>query len=238
MIIKDNNNNTITIKNSKESISRKNILNESNIKIFGENNNIFLSLNNNQTIEELINKAGFTIYINGNNNLIDIGSFDNVYVPETGAIGLNITIGGYKEDEECNNSILKIGNNNMFYGVYIHLKDNDSSVTIGNDCLISWCNYIWCTDGHTLTDLEGNPINHAKSIEIGDHVWIGKDVKICKNTKIADNSVIGWGSIVTKKFKKQNVVIAGNPAKIVKENINWDSRCISQYEKELNQKKN
>lgn len=96
--------------------------------------------------------------------------------------------------------------------------------------MISWGIDIWCTDAHTVTDLEGNPINFSKSIEIGDHVWIGRDVKIGKNTKISNDSIIGWGSIVTKKFEDTNVVIAGNPAKIVKRNINWDFRDLYNYE--------
>ena len=64
----------------------------------------------------------------------------------------------------------------------------------------------------------------GKEVIIGKHVWIGKDVKICKNTKIADNCVIGWNSVVTSSISNKhnaNSVIAGNPAKVVKENILW-----------------
>ena len=55
-------------------------------------------------------------------------------------------------------------------------------------------------------------------------------VKIGKNTKISDDSIIGWGSIVTKKFEEPNVVLAGNPAKIVKRGINWNFRDIRNYQ--------
>ena len=72
-------------------------------------------------------------------------------------------------------------------------------------------------------------MNFAQSIEIGKHVWIGKDVKIGKNVKIADNSIVGWGSIVTRKFDEPNVIIAGTPAKIVRRGINWDRKCINKY---------
>ena len=89
---------------------------------------------------------------------------------------------------------------------------------------------IWCTDVHTVTDLDGNPQNFSDKIEIGNHVWIGKDVKINKSTKISDDSIIGWGSIVTKKFNEPNVVLAGNPAKIVKRAINWNFRDLHNYQ--------
>ena len=42
-----------------------------------------------------------------------------------------------------------------------------------------------------------------------------------KGTSIGDNCVVGASSIVTKKIEKSNVAVAGNPATIVKENIDW-----------------
>ena len=96
--------------------------------------------------------------------------------------------------------------------------------------MFSWGIDVWCTDVHTVTDLDGNPLNFSESIEIGNQVWVGKDVKIGKNTKISADSIVGWGSIVTKKFDETNVVIAGNPAKIVKRNINWNFRDLGNYQ--------
>ena len=96
--------------------------------------------------------------------------------------------------------------------------------------MISWGIDIWCTDVHTVTDLDGNPKNYSDKIEIGNHVWIGKDVKIGKNTKISNDSIIGWASVVTKKFNESNVVLAGNPAKIVKKDVNWNFRDLHNYQ--------
>lgn len=115
-------------------------------------------------------------------------------------------------------------------GARLFLQDSDTSISIGCRCTISWEIDIWSTDVHTVKNLEGNVLNYSNSIEIGEHVWIGRDVKIGKNTKISKDSIIGWGSIVTKKFDEANVVIAGNPAQIVKRNINWDFRNIQNYE--------
>ncbi len=72
-------------------------------------------------------------------------------------------------------------------------------------------------------------LNFAESIEIGRHVWIGRDVKVGKNVRIADNSIVGWGSIVTRRFDEPNVIIAGNPAKVIKRGINWDRKSIDKY---------
>ena len=67
--------------------------------------------------------------------------------------------------------------------------------------------------------------NHNKSnfgtwdqvdpIIIGHNVWIGVNVTILPGVTIGDNCTIGAGSIVTKSFKENDLVIAGNPAKVI-----------------------
>jgi len=54
-------------------------------------------------------------------------------------------------------------------------------------------------------------------IVIGRNVWIGNNAIILKGTEIGDNSVIGAGAVVTGGKLPSNVVIAGNPARILKE---------------------
>lgn len=69
--------------------------------------------------------------------------------------------------------------------------------------------------------MDGNRINPAEDIEIGNHVWIGHRVLIQKGVRIPNNTVIGTGAIVTKKFDETNTILAGVPSKVVKHNINW-----------------
>ncbi|MBR2669802.1 MAG: transferase [Solobacterium sp.] len=64
-------------------------------------------------------------------------------------------------------------------------------------------------------------MNHAKDIVINNHVWIGMRSLILKGTLIKNNCVVGAGSICNKDYEKDNCMIAGNPAKIIKENVNW-----------------
>ena len=77
------------------------------------------------------------------------------------------------------------------------------------------------TDFHSIYNDSGERINNDKDIYIGEHVWIGERSYICKGVRIANNNVIGACSVVTKSFDESNVVIAGNPATIKKEHINW-----------------
>ena len=56
----------------------------------------------------------------------------------------------------------------------------------------------------------------AKSITIGDNVWIGGGAIINPGVTIGNNSVVGSGSVVTKDVP-ENVFAAGNPCKFIKE---------------------
>lgn len=51
---------------------------------------------------------------------------------------------------------------------------------------------------------------------IGDNVWVGAGSCILPNVTIGNNCIIGANSVVTKSFP-DNCVIAGNPAKIIKQ---------------------
>ncbi|HNF29019.1 MAG TPA: acyltransferase, partial [Chitinophagaceae bacterium] len=89
----------------------------------------------------------------------------------------------------------------------------------GSNCAISWNVQIMDTDIHTLV-VNGQPKESTKKIKIGNNVWIGSNVIILKGAEIGNNVVIAAGSIVSGNIP-DNVLIAGVPAKIVKEQISW-----------------
>lgn len=58
-------------------------------------------------------------------------------------------------------------------------------------------------------------LEFAKSITIGEDVWVGGSVVICPGTSIGDRTVIGAGSVVTKDIPA-DVFAAGNPCKVIR----------------------
>lgn len=98
-------------------------------------------------------------------------------------------------------------------------------IVIGDGCLFSSDITFRTGDSHSIMDWKGRRTNLSRDIIVGSHVWICHKVIVNKGVKIGNNSVIATGSVVTKSVMEENVIVAGNPAKIVKRNIRWkDSR--------------
>jgi len=57
-------------------------------------------------------------------------------------------------------------------------------------------------------------VSKTAKVVIGENVFIASNVTILKGVQIGNNSVIGNGSVVTRSVP-ENVVVFGNPAKIV-----------------------
>lgn len=151
-------------------------------------------------------------YIYGDNNIVSIGQDSYAKNAEF-----------YVEDS--NNSIM-IGNKTSLCGK-VHLAAIEGTkIEIGDECLFSSEIVFRTGDSHSLLNLNGDRINYSRDIVIGNKVWIGHRVLVNKGVSIPDNCMIGTGAVVTKKFEKQNVVIAGVPAKIVKEEVKWISKRI------------
>eukprot|EP00882_Tetradesmus_deserticola_P003761 GHRQ01003976.1.p1 GENE.GHRQ01003976.1~~GHRQ01003976.1.p1 ORF type:complete len:210 (+),score=72.72 GHRQ01003976.1:105-734(+) len=68
-------------------------------------------------------------------------------------------------------------------------------------------------DGHVRKGCTGPEF--GAPISIGDDAWVGGAAIICPGVRIGNNSVIGAGSVVTKDVEPY-VVVAGNPAKVIR----------------------
>lgn len=71
------------------------------------------------------------------------------------------------------------------------------------------------TPEHPLDAVARRGEETARPIVIGDDVWIGGGAIVLAGVTIGDRSVIGAGSVVTKDVPS-DVVVVGNPAKIVR----------------------
>lgn len=112
------------------------------------------------------------------------------------------------------------------YGYNIELGDNFYSnhnlvildcttVKFGNHVFIG-PNCSFYTAGHPENVNQRNQgLEYAYPITIGNNVWFGGNVIVLPGVNIGDNSIIGAGSVITKDVPP-NVVVAGNPHKIIR----------------------
>lgn len=98
--------------------------------------------------------------------------------------------------------------------------DCTQEITIGDYCAISDNVQILDSDFHPIT-YNGKTSMMSKPIHIGNHVWIGRGVIILKGVTIGDGAIVGAGSVVTRDVPPR-CLVAGNPAKVIKENVEWE----------------
>lgn len=95
-----------------------------------------------------------------------------------------------------------------------------SDVIIGEDNLIS-CYVKINTGSHEMLDnVTRRPISNRKPIVTEDHVWIGMGASLLQGCHMRYGSIVGASAVVTKVFP-EHCSVAGNPAHIIKENIDW-----------------
>ena len=88
-------------------------------------------------------------------------------------------------------------------------------ITFGDNCLLG-PNVQLYTATHPLNAKKRNEGKEfGKEITIGNNVWIGGAAVIFPGVKLGDSVVVSAGSVVTKSFES-NVLIGGNPAKVLK----------------------
>lgn len=96
-------------------------------------------------------------------------------------------------------------------------------ITFGKNCLISWDCLFMDTDFHKIYNKHGIHINIDEPIVFGDNIWIGCRSLVLKGSQVSNYSVIGANSKICTKFEESNIIISGNPAEIIKRDINWEA---------------
>lgn len=105
-----------------------------------------------------------------------------------------------------------IGENTYVYSTCHLDKTKNSQIKIGENCLLTGCTLL--AHDACLHHTFGKP-TYFSPITIGNNCFIGWGAIICPGVTIHDNCVVGAGSVVTKDIPP-NSVVAGNPARIIK----------------------
>lgn len=98
-------------------------------------------------------------------------------------------------------------------------------VVIGNHVQITSGTKIFTHGGAWVLRHKYPDIDVFGKVVIGDNVYIGNNCLIMPGVTIGKNCVIGAGSVVTKSIP-DNVVVAGNPAKILDDFTGFEQKML------------
>ena len=87
-------------------------------------------------------------------------------------------------------------------------------IVIGDGVMMANGTYVTDSDWHTIYDRTRRS-EKSTPVRIGNNVWLGDHCTVLKGVTIGDNSVVAARAVVTRDVPA-NVVVAGNPAKVVK----------------------
>lgn len=170
--------------------------------------------NNHVKICDTAVSSSIDLKITGSNNKVFIGSGSamralTVYVGSyTQAFGASVII-GEKFSVEADSTFF----------VY----NSGNKLEIGDNCMFS--NNVILRTGeapHLIFDLEtGQYIDEGGHIIVGSHSWVGERAYLTKRAQLAPETIVAACAVVTGKFSEENIVLGGNPAKIVKRGVQW-----------------
>lgn len=135
------------------------------------------------------------------------------------------------------NSCFYMDENNCLGGQISVLVQEHQNILIGKDVFLSYGIHLMTSDAHLIYGVKDKKrLNFSKSILIGDHVWIGQYTSVFKGTTIGSGSIIGGTSTITGKNCPSNTIWAGNPAKMIKKDIFWETSCTNLFDADQTEK--
>lgn len=187
-------------------------INKSTITFKGDNNVLYCEGN-----VKLVNA---NITFNGNNSLVYLSSALN------SQYSFNLVI--------YNDSTFYIGREgNLSSPININIQENQN-VIIGSEVTISSGVNIRTADIYPIYENDSKErINYAKSVFIGDHVWLGHLAYVSKGVRIGSGAIVGNNSFVQDySHVPSNSLVIGNPAKISETDVFYVTNFLAHHNAE------
>ncbi|WP_377124240.1 DapH/DapD/GlmU-related protein [Pseudoalteromonas fenneropenaei] len=150
-------------------------------------------------------------------------------------LGYELTLSRYRKKG------VDVGTNTLLINCTFSSSFKGDQFKIGNDCTITGVTLLGHDASPTLfleslvkrteVYLPGSRCSYRAPITIGNKVFVGWGSIIMPGVTIGDNVVIGAGSVVTRDVPS-NVVVAGNPARIIKTIEEYKSNYVEKLRNE------
>lgn len=145
---------------------------------------------------------------------------DNVIIKDNNSISCDSFSVGSNTKIHSGNTIIgkssfSIGENSRI--INDHFMDLWNNISIGNNTWIAGRSSQFWTHGSIHTKKGTKDLG----IKIKDNVYISSNTSIAPGVTIEDDNLIGLGSVVSKSILTKRNIYAGNPAIVLKQNIDW-----------------
>lgn len=204
---------------------------------YGVDSQFFLLIKN---FNKLFIKTSKKYYLGSNTKINGKGVINVQDCLDIGITGLHNIYEGDATIITCNGELNVNGHASLGKGCRIYIDRNciftigtnsyitgratiavNSGLSIGDNCALAWGLTIIDSDYHHLESVDGKTGKISAPISIGNDVWIGCNTTILKGVRLANGVVVAANSVVNKSIEEENVLVAGNPATVVKRNIKW-----------------
>lgn len=173
-------------------------------------------------VEDGVNLSNSTIGFQGSNSILYLSKNRHIYY-------VNISIN--------NNSTVYLGKNCYFNGKMTIVASEQQNIIIGDEGLFSFGIFIRTADPHLIYDgITKKRINPSRFVLIGDHIWLGQNSLILKGSVIGSGAIIGGNTVLSNKHIPSNTSVAGNPARIIKQDVFFSSECVHAWTDETTAK--
>lgn len=197
-----------------------------NVK-FGKNTKIIMSSCSELVIEDNVRFGDDTVIKVAASSSLMIGSnsfFEknlDIFVNDNSSVVINEAAFQDHTRITCAlNAEIIIKEKSTFRAYLLLLILDNTRFHCGKDCMFSYEISVRSENGHTLLK-NGLPAVGRKDVILADHVWVGQRALLFSGTRIGTGSVVGAASFVNKSFG-DHVTIAGSPAKVLTEHIDWE----------------
>lgn len=170
--------------------------------------------NNHICIEKTALPCVIVLDVHGDGNRVEIG-------PNSRCKQLSLRVGNHIPAHKCKVTIGAEFSSEP--GCKFYIFNSGNSLEIGENCMFSRDIIVRTGESpHLLFDREtGQYIDTDGAVSFGDNVWVGEYSYITKKASLNNNTIVAAKSVVTRKFDQEYCAIGGNPAQIIRQNIEW-----------------
>lgn len=167
-------------------------------------NTVFMDDFQNKIVYDETIPANIRIFFTGRNSVVRIG----------GNLSVNHLDIYCEDDGNCT-----IGKRTSVEGAELYVAG--AKLQLGEDCMLSRGVRVRTHDLHHIFDRSTHKrVNYAQDVVIGNGVWIGQEAVLLAGSKIGTGSIVGERAVTSSAYG-EHVIIAGCPAKVIREDICW-----------------